>query len=70
MTKQEGKCPGRPKTRLLKIDLAGDEAVRRMFDYGLPRKKRMGSVSKSGEDVQGRHQDEARTADTHRHGPS
>ena len=70
MTKRESKLPGRPETPVLKIDLVGEEAVRRVFDYGLPRKKRKGSVSKSGEDVQGRHRDEARTAGSDRHSQS
>ncbi len=32
--------PGRPETRVLRINLPVKEAVRRMFAYGLPRKKR------------------------------
>lgn len=70
MTKQESKRPERLGTRVLKIDLADEEAVRHMFDYGLPRKTRKESVSKIREAVRGRHQDEASTLGTHRHGPS
>ena len=69
MSRQESKCPGRPGTLVLKIDPPVKETVRHMFGYGLPRKKRKGSASKSGEEVLGSHHDEARTAGTHRHGP-
>lgn len=69
MNRQESKRPGQPETRVLKIDLPVEDAVRRMFDYGLARKKRKGTVSKGGEEVQGRHLDEARMAGTHRRGP-
>ena len=72
MSKQERKPkrnrPGRPETRVLKINLAVEEAVRRMFAYGPPRKKRKGTTSKSGEPVKVRNQDQARSAGTHRHG--
>ena len=69
--KTEGNRPGRPETRVLKIDLPVKEAVRRMSAYGLPRKKRKGTESKSGEPVKVSNQDtrdQARTAGTHRHG--
>lgn len=69
MSRQESKRPGRTETRALKIDLPVQESVRRMFDYRLPRKKRKGSVLESGEEVQDRHQVEARRAVTHRHEP-
>ena len=69
MNRQESKRPGRPETRVLKIDLPVKGAVRRMFAYGLPREKRKGTVSNGGEEVQGRHQDEARMAGTRRQGP-
>ena len=73
MSKQERKRkrnrPGRPETRVLKINLAVEEAVRRMFAYGLPRRKRKGTVSKGGEPVQVRNQDPARTTGTQRPGP-
>ena len=73
MSKQERKPkrnrPGRPETRVLKINLAVEEAVRCMFAHGLPRKKRKGTISKSGEPVNVRNQDQARTAGTRRHGP-
>ncbi len=68
MSRQEGKTPRPPETRVLKIGLPVEEAVRRPFDYGLPLKKRMGTVSKSGEEVPSRRQDEARRAGTDRHG--
>ena len=32
--------PGRPETRVLSIHLPVQQAVRRMFAYGLPRKQR------------------------------
>lgn len=57
MTKRDSKRPGRPETPVLQIDVVGREAIRQVFDYGLPRKKRMGLVLKSGEDVQGGHRD-------------
>ena len=67
--KTKGNRPGRPETRVLRINLPVKEAVRRMFAYGLPRKKRKGTISKSGEPVKGRNQDPASAAGTHRHGP-
>ena len=69
MSRQDGKRPGLPEARTLKIDLPVDEAIRHMFSYGRLRKNRKGSVSKSEEEVRDRHQDEARTAGTHRNGP-
>ncbi len=67
--KRKRNRPGRPETRVLKINLAVEEAVRRMFAYGLPRRKRTGTVSQSGEPVQVRNQDPAPTAGTQRPGP-
>lgn len=73
MSKQERKLnrnrPGRPETRILKINLPVEEAVRRMFAYGLPRKKRKGTAPKSDKPVNVGIQDHARTAGTYRHGP-
>ena len=69
MSKPKRNRPGRPETRVLKINLAVEEAVRRMFAYGLPLEKRKGTVSKSGEPVKVRNQGQARTAGTHRDGP-
>ncbi len=70
--KTGGNRPGRPETRVLKIDLPVKEAVQRMFAYGLPRKKRKGAASKSDKPVAVSNQDtkdQARTAGTHRQGP-
>lgn len=69
MSSQESKRPGRPEARVLQIDLSAKESGRQRFDYGLPRKKWKGSVLESGEEVQDRHQVEARRAVTHRHEP-
>ena len=55
---------------MLKIDAVGEDAIRRMSDYRPPRKKRKGSSSKIGDDVRGRHRDEACTAGADRHSPS
>ena len=69
MNREESKRPGRPDPLVLEISLPATGAVRRMFAYGLPREKRKGTVSNGGEEVQGRHHDEARMASTHRRGP-
>ena len=61
MTKEEPKNRlGCPETRVLKINLALEEPVGRMFAYGLPRKKRKETGSKSIEPVKVRNQNQAR----------
>ena len=61
MTKEEPKNrPGRLETRALKINLAVEEAVGRMFAYGLPRERRNGTGSKSIEPVKVRNQNQDR----------
>ena len=69
LSREESKRPGRTETRVLKIDLLVLEAVWRTFDHRLRRKKLNGSVTKSGADDYGRHQDEGRTTDIHRYRP-
>lgn len=69
MSRQESKRQGRPETLVLKGALPVEEAVPRMVDFRRPRRKRKGTVSKSGEEDRGGHQDEARTAGTHGHWP-
>ena len=69
MSRRESKRSGGPKTRVLKIGLPVEEVVRCTFDHGLPRKIRKDSVSKSGERIQDRLQDEARMVGIHRDGP-
>lgn len=61
MTKEEPKShPGCPETRVLRINLAVDEAVGRILAYGLRRKKRKVTGSKSIEPVKVRNQNQAR----------
>ena len=69
MSNPQRNRPGRPETRVLKINLAVEEAVRRMFAYGLPLEKRKGTGSQSGEPVKVSNQDPARTAETRRQEP-
>ena len=60
---------GRPETRVLKINLPVEEAMRRMFADGLPRKKRKGVTSKNGEAGKVKNRDQVRTAGTRCHVP-
>ena len=53
MSRQERARPGRPETRVLRVNLAVEEAVRRMFAYGLLRKRQKGASSTSDEAVRG-----------------
>ena len=69
MSRPESKRPGRPETGVLQTDLPVEEALRHMFAYGWPRERRKATVSKSGEEVQSTHQDEARRVGTYRHRP-
>ena len=69
MSGQERDRPGLPETRVLKINLACEEAVRRMFPHGLPRKKRKGTSSASNEPVQASDWGHGRTAGADGHGP-
>lgn len=60
MAKEEPKIHlGCPETRVLRINLAVDEAVGRMFSYRLPRKKRKETGSKSIDPVKVRDQNQA-----------
>lgn len=61
MTKEEPKSRlGCWEARILKINLAVEEAVGRMFADGLPRQKRMETGSKSIEPVNIRNQNQVR----------
>ena len=61
MTKEEPKSHlGCPETRVLRINLAVDEAVGRMFAYGLPRKKQKETGSRSIDPVKVRSKNQAR----------
>ena len=68
MSSQERYRPGRPETRVVKINLAVEDAVRCMFSYGLPRKKRKGTSSTSDEPVKIKNRSQGSTAGTHSHG--
>lgn len=69
MSRQESNRPGRPETRVLKFNLAVDEAVQQMFAHGPPRKKRKGTSSAHEESVRAGDRGHADTAGTDRQEP-
>lgn len=64
MSRQESDRLGRPETCVLKISLATEETVRRMFASGLALKKRKGTSSKPDEPVRASDWGHAGTAGT------
>ena len=66
--KTKGNCPGRPETRVLKINLPVKVALPPHVCLRAASQETEGDILKSREPVKGRNQDSARRADTHRRG--
>ncbi len=69
MSRPDRERPGRPETRVLKINLVVAEALRRMFACGLPRKEPKATSSTRDESVRVGDPDNAGTAGTGRQEP-
>lgn len=69
MNRKERERPGLPKARVLKIDLAVEEAVRRSFACGLPREEQGGTSSTRDDSVRIGDPGNAGTAGTGRQEP-
>ena len=66
--KTKGNYPGRPETRVLKINLPVKVALPQHVCLRAASQEMEGDILKSRETVKGRNQDLARRADTHRRG--